>query len=140
MVDCLINDSKKPDSGFYLNDYNALSEKLKRLDAEGEKVLLIGVSFALLDLVEQFEFTLKNTIVMETGGMAGAIFNAAKERALDAFIDKRIGFLDMAVVVERVLEQLSSTTGHIDADFTLDNILDSDHLARTRADEIIAKL
>lgn len=78
--------------------------------------------------------------VMETGGMAGAIFNAAKERALDAFIDKRIGFLDMAVVVERVLEQLSSTTGHIDAEFTLDNILDSDHLARTRADEIIAKL
>ena len=71
MVDCLIKDSKKPDSGFYLNDYNALSEKLERLDAAGEKVLLIGVSFALLDLVEQFEFTLKNTIVMETGGMKG---------------------------------------------------------------------
>ena len=78
--------------------------------------------------------------VMETGGMAGAIFNAAKERALDAFIEKRIGFLDMAVVVEKVLEQLSSTTGHIDAEFTLDNILDSDHLARTRADEIMAQL
>ena len=71
MVDCLIKDSKKPDSGFYLNDYNALSEKLNRLDAAGEKVLLIGVSFALLDLVEQFDFKLKNTIVMETGGMKG---------------------------------------------------------------------
>ena len=71
MVDCLIKDSKKPDSGFYLKDYNALSEKLNRLDAEGEKILLIGVSFALLDLVEQFDFKLKNTIIMETGGMKG---------------------------------------------------------------------
>ncbi|MEH6658905.1 acyl transferase [Leeuwenhoekiella marinoflava] len=71
MVDCLIKDSKKPKSGFYLNDYNGLSETLKRLDAAGEKVLLIGVSFALLDLVEQFDFRLQNTIVMETGGMKG---------------------------------------------------------------------
>ncbi|RXG18241.1 acyl-protein synthetase LuxE [Leeuwenhoekiella aestuarii] len=71
MVDCLIKDSKKPESGFYLNDYNGLSKTLKRLDAGGEKVLLIGVSFALLDLVEQFNFELQNTIVMETGGMKG---------------------------------------------------------------------
>ncbi|MBR9846801.1 MAG: acyl transferase, partial [Algicola sp.] len=41
------------------------------LDSEGKKVLLIGVSFALLDLVEQYQFQLKNTIVMETGGMKG---------------------------------------------------------------------
>jgi len=71
MVDQLIKDSKKEESGFYLNDYPGLSEKLKRLDAEGEKILLIGVSFALLDLIEAFQFNLNNTIVMETGGMKG---------------------------------------------------------------------
>ncbi len=71
MVDQLIKDSKKEESGFYLNDYPGLSEKLKRLDAEGEKILLIGVSFALLDLTGAFQFNLNNTIVMETGGMKG---------------------------------------------------------------------
>ena len=71
MVDRLIQDSNKPNSGFYLNNYEALSEKLSVLDASGEKVLLIGVSFALLDLVEQYDFNLKHTIVMETGGMKG---------------------------------------------------------------------
>lgn len=71
MVDQLIKDSEKENSGFYLNDYLELSKKLKSLDAEGEKVLLIGVSFALLDIVEEFSFKLKNTLVMETGGMKG---------------------------------------------------------------------
>lgn len=71
MVDYLIKASKQPDSGFYLDNYFALSEKLKQLDAQGKKVLLIGVSFALLDLVEKFKFNLNHTIVMETGGMKG---------------------------------------------------------------------
>lgn len=71
MVDHLIQASLHKDSGFYLDDYFALSEKLKRLDAFGKKILLIGVSFALLDLVENHSFSLKNTIVMETGGMKG---------------------------------------------------------------------
>ncbi|WP_435136677.1 acyl transferase [Formosa sp. A9] len=71
MVNDLINQSKHPESGFYLNNLSELSETLKRLDAKGQPVLLIGVSFALLDLVEQQQFNLKNTIVMETGGMKG---------------------------------------------------------------------
>ena len=71
MVEDLIKESKKPDSGFYLNNYEALSKTLIALDAAGEKTLLIGVSFALLDLVEQFDFKLKHTIIMETGGMKG---------------------------------------------------------------------
>lgn len=71
MVDDLIKSSKHPDSGFYLNNHKELAEKLKSLDQSGQKVLLIGVSFALLDLVEQFSFDLKNTIIMETGGMKG---------------------------------------------------------------------
>lgn len=71
MVDDLIQRSKNPESGFYLNNLNGLAEKLHYLDANGNKILLIGVSFALLDLVEQHQFNLKNTIVMETGGMKG---------------------------------------------------------------------
>jgi hypothetical protein len=48
-----------------------LGQNLEELDKNNEKVLLIGVSFALLDLVEKHKFQLKNTIVMETGGMKG---------------------------------------------------------------------
>lgn len=71
MVDDLIKKSKHPESGFYLNNLADLSMTLNRLESKGQKTLLIGVSFALLDLVEQFQFSLKNTIVMETGGMKG---------------------------------------------------------------------
>ncbi|MFD1292953.1 acyl transferase [Lutibacter holmesii] len=71
MVDDLIQQSKKPKSGFYLNNLDELAKNLKILDEKGEKILLIGVSFALLDLVESYNFQLKNTVVMETGGMKG---------------------------------------------------------------------
>ena len=71
MVDCLIKKTNNPNSGFYLNNFKALSETLLRMDASGKKVLLLGVSHALLDLVEAYKFKLKNTIVMETGGMKG---------------------------------------------------------------------
>ena len=71
MVNDMIRQSKHSESGFYLNNLSELKEQLIRLDSEGKKVLLIGVSFALLDLVEQYRFQLKNTIVMETGGMKG---------------------------------------------------------------------
>jgi phenylacetate-coenzyme A ligase PaaK-like adenylate-forming protein len=71
MVDAMIKTSKYPESGFYLNNISELKNTLIKLDSEGKKVLLIGVSFALLDLVETYQFNLKNTIVMETGGMKG---------------------------------------------------------------------
>ncbi len=71
MIDDLIKQSNHPESGFYLNNISELKEKLIKLDAEDKKVLLIGVSFALLDLVETYKFNLKNTIIMETGGMKG---------------------------------------------------------------------
>jgi hypothetical protein len=71
MVDDLIQKSQKPASGFYLNNIDELAKTVLRLDAANEKVLLIGVSFALLDLIELKQFNLKNTIVMETGGMKG---------------------------------------------------------------------
>lgn len=71
MVNNLIDTSKHADSGFYLNNLDELYQKLQELDKSGTKTLLIGVSFALLDLAEQFPMHLKNTIVMETGGMKG---------------------------------------------------------------------
>ena len=77
--------------------------------------------------------------VMETRGMAGAVFNAAKETALDAFIAGEIGFTRMAGVVEEVLSRVSAHPGHIDAGFTLDNIRQADHLARVTAREIMGR-
>lgn len=71
MVNDLIQKSENFHSGFYLNNLDDLAQKLVKLDNEGQKILLIGVSFALLDLVEKHNFNLKNTIVMETGGMKG---------------------------------------------------------------------
>ncbi len=71
MVNDLIQKTENPESGFYLNNLDELAQKLIALDKKGQKVLLIGVSFALLDLIEKYQFNLKNTLVMETGGMKG---------------------------------------------------------------------
>ena len=71
MVDDLIKLSNNPDSGFYLHNHEDLIQKLIALDNEGQNVILIGVTYALLDLVEKQKFNLKNTIIMETGGMKG---------------------------------------------------------------------
>jgi phenylacetate-coenzyme A ligase PaaK-like adenylate-forming protein len=71
MFDDLIKKTYNPDSGFYLNNYSELTQKLIQLDNSGQNVILIGVTYALLDLVEMQKFELKNTIIMETGGMKG---------------------------------------------------------------------
>ncbi len=71
MVEAMISLSGYKESGFYLNNISELKNTLINLESQGRKVLLIGVSFALLDLVETFQFHLKNTIIMETGGMKG---------------------------------------------------------------------
>ena len=71
MANDMILQSKQPESGFYLHDLEALKNTLISLEAKGQKTLLIGVSYALLDLIEAYSFELKHTIVMETGGMKG---------------------------------------------------------------------
>lgn len=78
--------------------------------------------------------------VMVEGGLMGAVFNAAKERALDAFIAGRIGFLDMARVVERVMDRMSSADGLQNAAISLDSVLETDRLARIRAAEVVDSL
>lgn len=71
MVNDMINASKQKDSGFYLNNIEALANKLVELNNKQQKTLLIGVSFALLDLIEHYTFNLNHTTIMETGGMKG---------------------------------------------------------------------
>lgn len=71
MVNDLISKSSHADSGFYLDELSSLHTKLQQLDSVGQKTLLIGVSFALLDFVEKYPIKLQNTIIMETGGMKG---------------------------------------------------------------------
>lgn len=79
MVDTLIQQSKNSNSGFYLNDISSLIEKLEYLEKAKQKTILLGVSYALLDLVETKQFELKNTIIMETGGMKGRRKEMVKE-------------------------------------------------------------
>jgi 1-deoxy-D-xylulose-5-phosphate reductoisomerase len=78
--------------------------------------------------------------VMARGGLAGAVFNAAKERALDGFIAGALRFTDMSRVVEATVERAERVDGLIDAEITLDNIARADHMARRRAQDIIASL
>ncbi len=75
--------------------------------------------------------------VMEMRGLSGAVFNAAKERALDHFIAGRIGFLNMSDVVQEVLARLSAENGLIDAGITLDSVTRLDHLSRRCADAVV---
>ncbi len=71
MCENLIKHSEKKENGFYINEHLELNNLLLELERKNRKTLLIGVSFALLDFVEKYPVKLKNTIVMETGGMKG---------------------------------------------------------------------
>lgn len=72
MADDFIRTSGHPDSGFFLDDLAGLSTILQQLNAApGPAPLLIGVSFALLDLAEQYPGDYSRFLIMETGGMKG---------------------------------------------------------------------
>lgn len=71
MVDDLLKQSKHPQSGYFLHDLNALHQILSTLKEAKQKTILIGVTYALLDFVEQFQIDFPELIVMETGGMKG---------------------------------------------------------------------
>ena len=71
MVEDLIQMTNNSESGFYLHNHEELIEKITHLDKAGQNVILIGITYALLDLIEKQSFQLQNAIIMETGGMKG---------------------------------------------------------------------
>ncbi|MGA1685082.1 MAG: 1-deoxy-D-xylulose-5-phosphate reductoisomerase [Gemmobacter sp.] len=78
--------------------------------------------------------------VMAARGMAGAVFNAAKEIALDHFLEGRVGFTAMAAIVEATLARMAAEPGFTSAPDRLEIVLDFDHLARMRAAEAARSL
>lgn len=71
MVDDLLKQSKHPQSGYFLHNLDQLFTTLLELKKTGQQTILIGVTYALLDFVEQFKIDFPELIVMETGGMKG---------------------------------------------------------------------
>ncbi len=71
MMEKLMRKGNHPESGFYLHNHNELNQKIQTLQHKGDKIFLIGVTYALLDFFEKFPQQLINTILLETGGMKG---------------------------------------------------------------------
>ncbi len=90
MMEELIKDSEHPKSGFYLNNHEELIDHLKELKEQNQKVLLLGVSFALLELAENYQLDLGDVIVMETGGMKGRRKELTREE-LHSIFTSRLG-------------------------------------------------
>jgi phenylacetate-coenzyme A ligase PaaK-like adenylate-forming protein len=71
MVDALIAQSQHPKSGYFLHDNEGLYKTLLELQQQGKRTILIGVTYALLDFIEEYNLDFPELIVMETGGMKG---------------------------------------------------------------------
>lgn len=89
MVEQFMQASSKKDSGFFLYNTQRLAQLLGKLNKKGESVLLLGVTYALLDFAEEYPQTLQNVVLMETGGMKGRrkemIKSAVHEKLQNAF-------------------------------------------------------
>jgi phenylacetate-coenzyme A ligase PaaK-like adenylate-forming protein len=79
MFDKLIKESNHPQSGFYLNNLDDLVVTINRLKLAKQKTLLLGVTYAMLDLADMDIELSDNFIVMETGGMKGKRKEMLKE-------------------------------------------------------------
>lgn len=88
MAKVLMEESGHPDNGFYLDEWEKLSGLLSRLEASGQKTLLLGVTFALLDFAEACPMQLQHTIVMETGGMKGRREEWTRRQVHEFLMDK----------------------------------------------------
>lgn len=89
MVDDWVRQSGMPESGFYLYDHESLYRRLLALEEAGQKTLLIGVTFALLDFADKYPMQLAHTLVMETGGMKGRRREWIREEVHD-FLKQRL--------------------------------------------------
>lgn len=90
MVEDMMQLSGHQKSGFYLYELDKLHEVLVELERQEQKVLLIGVTFALVDFAEKYEMQLNHTIVMETGGMKGRRKELTRQEVHD-LLKKRLG-------------------------------------------------
>ncbi|MDH5474679.1 MAG: acyl transferase [Cyclobacteriaceae bacterium] len=88
MVDHFIKGSKSSLSGFYLNNFDELEHNLKKAYSSERKVMLIGVTFGLLDFVEHYHFNMPELVVMETGGMKGRRKEMVREELHAIFKEK----------------------------------------------------
>ncbi len=71
MMECLIQAGGNSESGFFLHNHSELAHRMETVEKNGDKIFLLGVTYALLDFFEQYPMPLSNAIVMETGGMKG---------------------------------------------------------------------
>jgi len=103
MVDTLMKISNSQFNGYYLYNHSELVQKLEYLKNENKKVILIGVSFALLDLANHYSLQLPNTIIIETGGMKGRgkelirneLHHIIKERLSPLRVDSEYGMTEL---------------------------------------------
>lgn len=90
MVNNLIDKTKNDGSGFYLNDHDKLYQALVKNEITEKPTLLIGVTHALLDFSQKYSLSLKNTVVMETGGMKGKREEITREE-VHALLQNQLG-------------------------------------------------
>lgn len=105
MVDALLKQSKHPDSGYFLHNHEELFNKLTALKNAGQKTILIGVTYALLDFLELFQLDFPELIVMETGGMKGKRKEMVREELHDVL---KTGFGVSAIHSEYGMTELLS--------------------------------
>jgi 1-deoxy-D-xylulose-5-phosphate reductoisomerase len=111
--------------GYALNWPERRALPLDRLDF----ARLARLDFAAVD-PNRFPAIAQAYAVIRSGGLSGAVFNAAKEVALDGFIARRIGFLDMSRLVEHVTRDLNSEAAGCGAQYDLSDVERLDAAAR----------
>ncbi len=110
MCDRLIRDSAHPDSGFFLDNINELLGKITQLKRTGQKTILLGVSYALMDLCDLGAELAPNFTVIETGGMKGTRKELLKPE-LHAYLKKgfKINNIHSEYGMTELLSQAYST-------------------------------
>ena len=94
MAKYLMQESGHPDNGFYLNNLDQLVSQLLELESQSQPVILLGVTYALMDLAERYNLALKHVIVMETGGMKGRKKEITRAE-LHGLLRERLGVQDI---------------------------------------------
>jgi hypothetical protein len=105
MIESFIRESKSSESGFYLQEYEDLFRKIDQLRRSGRKIILWGVSFALLDLAEKFKIDLSDCYLFETGGMKGRRQEITRQELHEAL---KTSFNDPPVFSEYGMTELLS--------------------------------